>query len=104
MDWKGAFGTMKIAALARVKDQFSAYVRESQASPVIITRNGKPVALLTGIRDEDDLDSLLLANNPRFLQILEEARQRVRQTGGMKSGDFWKAVERRRKSAHAKTP
>ena len=48
---------MKIAAFARVEDQFSAYVQESQASPVIITKNGKPVALLTGIRDEDDLDS-----------------------------------------------
>ena len=75
---------MKIAALATVKDQFSAYVQESQTSPVIITKNGKPVALFTGIRDEDDLDSLLLANNPRFLQILEEARQRTRQTGGVK--------------------
>ena len=90
---------MKIAALATVKDQFSAYVQESQASPVIITKNGKPVALLTGIRDEDDLDSLLLANNPRFLQILEEARQRVRQTGGVKNKDFWKNVEQRRKAS-----
>jgi len=79
---------MKIAALAKVKDQLSAYVRESQASPVIITKNGKPVALLTGIRDEDNLDNLPLANNPRFSQILEEARQRVRQTGGMKSEAF----------------
>jgi antitoxin (DNA-binding transcriptional repressor) of toxin-antitoxin stability system len=76
---------MKIAALATVKDQFSAYVQESQTSPVIITMNGKPVALFTGIRDEDDLDSLLLTNNPRFLQILEEARQRTRQTGGVKN-------------------
>jgi prevent-host-death family protein len=93
---------MKIAALAKVKDQLSAYVRESQASPVIITKNGKPVALLTGIRDEDNLDRLPLANNPRFLQILEGARQRVKQTGGMKSEAFWKNVEHRRKSANAK--
>ncbi len=93
---------MKIAALAKVKDQLSAYVRESQASPVIITKNGKPVALLTGIRDEDNLDSLPLANNPRFLQILEGARQRVKLTGGMKSESFWKNVEHRRKSVNAK--
>ena len=33
----------------------------------------------------------IVVNNPRFLQILEEARQRIKQTGGMKSGDFWKA-------------
>ena len=93
---------MKIAALATFKDQFSAYVQESQTLPVIITKNGKPVALFTGIRDEDDLDSLLLANNPRFLQILEEARQRTRQTGGVKNKGFWKNAERRHKSTPAK--
>ena len=32
---------------------------------------------------EDDLDSLLLAHNPRFVQLLEEARARVRVTGGV---------------------
>jgi acyl-CoA thioesterase FadM len=31
----------------------------------------------------DDLDSLLLTHNPRFIQLLEEARQRVRTTGGI---------------------
>jgi len=87
---------MKIAPLAEVKDHFSAYVQESQKSPVIVTKNGKPVAVLTGIRDEDDLESILLAHDPRFLQILEEARQRVQRTGGIKSQDFWKAVARRR--------
>jgi prevent-host-death family protein len=92
---------MKTVAITTVKDQLSAYVQEAQTSPVIITKNGKPVALLTGIRNEDDLDSLLLANNPRFLQILEEARQRVKQTGGVKDKDFWKAVERCRKATSA---
>ena len=67
---------MKTVAITTVKDQLSAYVREAQTSPVINTKNGKHIAMLTGIRNEDDLDSLLLANNPRFLQILEEARQR----------------------------
>ncbi len=93
---------MKIAALATVKDQLSAYIQASQTSPVIITKNGKPVALLTGISDEDDLDSLLLAHNRRFLQILEEARERVKRTGGVKSEDFWKEVERRHKSTRGR--
>jgi len=41
-----------------------------------------------------------VVNNPRFLQILEEARQRARRTGGVKGEDFWKAVDCRRKSTH----
>jgi hypothetical protein len=44
--------------------------------------------MLIAIEDEDDLDGLLLAHNPRFLQILEEARQRVRATGGVPLDDF----------------
>ncbi len=79
-----------------VKDKFSAYVEASQESPVVVTRNGKPVAMIVAIRDEGDLDSLLLAHNPRFLQILEEGYRSVRETGGVKSEDFWKEVKRRR--------
>ncbi len=86
---------MKIAPLAQVKDQFSAYVEESQKTPIIITKNGKPVALLSGIHEDDDLDGLWLAQNPHFIKIIQQARERVRRTGGVKSKDFWKTVERR---------
>jgi len=74
---------MKIAPLAEVKDHFSAYIDESRESPVVVTRNGRPVAMIISIDDEDDLDSLLLAHNPRFVHLLEAARQRVRVTGGV---------------------
>jgi prevent-host-death family protein len=89
---------MKIAPLAQVKNKLSAYVNESRDSPVIITKNGRPVALLTGIDENDDLDSLLLAHNPRFLEILKEARIRVLKTGGIKHKDFWKQMAKRRQA------
>ncbi|MBE2234859.1 MAG: type II toxin-antitoxin system Phd/YefM family antitoxin [Anaerolinea sp.] len=79
---------MKIAPLAEVKDRFSAYIDESHESPVVVTRNGRPVAMLIAIEEDDDLDSLLLVHNPRFLQLLEEARQRVRVTGGVSLAEF----------------
>ncbi len=90
---------MKIAPLARVKDQLSAYIVESKKSPVIITKNGKPVALLTGLDPDVDLDTLVLAHNPRFMQMLDEARERVRQTGGIPSKEFWAGVKKRRARA-----
>lgn len=43
--------------------------------------------------DEDDLDALLLAHNPRFVQLLEEARQRVRVTGGMSPAELRRRLE-----------
>jgi prevent-host-death family protein len=84
---------MKIAPLAEVKDHFSAYIDESRESPIVVTRNGKPVAMIIAIEDEDDLDSLLLAHNQRFVQLLEEARQRVRMTGGITLAEFRRQVE-----------
>ncbi|MEZ4660982.1 MAG: type II toxin-antitoxin system Phd/YefM family antitoxin [Caldilineaceae bacterium] len=84
---------MKIAPLAEVKDRFSAYIDESKESPVIVTRNGRPVAMIIGIEDADDLDSLLLTHNPRFLQLLDEARARVRVTGGVSLAELRQRLE-----------
>ena len=89
---------MKTATLSQVETRLSAYIRAAQKSPVVITKRGKPVALLTGLNEDDDLDTLVLAHNPRFRQILGDARARVRRTGGIKSADFWKQVEQRHKS------
>ena len=35
---------MKIASVAEVKARLSAYLRASEEGPVVVTRNGKPVA------------------------------------------------------------
>ena len=60
-----------------------------------MTRNGKPVALLTSIGEGDDLDSLLLAHDPKFIRLLEQARQRVRAGRYLTSAQFWGEVRRR---------
>lgn len=90
---------MKIAPLADVKAKFSAYVDASRKEgPVIITRNGKPVAVLIAPVDEDDLESLVLARSPRFLARIERARRSIREGKGLTGSQFWAAVEERRRS------
>jgi antitoxin (DNA-binding transcriptional repressor) of toxin-antitoxin stability system len=79
---------MKIAPLTDVAEQFRSYIDDSKKSPVIVTDNGKPVAMIVAIEEDDDLDRLLLAHNPRFLQLLEESRQHVRVTGGLSLTEF----------------
>jgi prevent-host-death family protein len=74
---------MKIASLAEIKNKLSFYVNSARESPVIITRNGKPVAAIITIQDEDDLDSLMLAHSPRFQKLLADADERIRSTGGI---------------------
>ncbi|MDQ7840825.1 MAG: type II toxin-antitoxin system Phd/YefM family antitoxin [bacterium] len=91
---------MKIAPLADVKAKLSAYVDTSEKEgPVIITRNGRAVAVLIAPKDEDDLETLVLARSPRFLARIERARRSIRQGKGLTEAEFWKAVEDRQGSA-----
>ena len=87
---------MKIAPLAEVKDRLSAYIDAARESAIVVTRNGKPVALLTPIREDDDLDRLLLAHDPQFVRLLERARERVRGGRYLTSAQFWRQLRRRR--------
>jgi len=52
---------VKIASIAEVKAHLSAYVNASEAELVVITRNGKPAAVLLPIEDDAELERLALA-------------------------------------------
>lgn len=87
---------MKIAPLAEVKDRLSAYIDAAKDSAIVVTRNGKPVALLTSILEDDDLDSLLLTHDRKFVRLLAEARERVRTGQYLTNEQFWRELQRRR--------
>ncbi len=84
---------MKIAPVAELKAQFSAYLRSSAEGPVVVTRHGKPVAVLLSIEDEEELERLVLAYTPKFQGILEAAREQIRETGGIGHEEFWQEME-----------
>jgi len=85
---------MKIAPLVDVKDNLGAYVDECETGePVVITREGNPVAVLLAPVDDDDLERLILARSPRFQALLEKSRQSIRAGKGLSRTEFWKAVE-----------
>lgn len=88
---------MNIASLAEVKARFSEYVKKTQEGPVVVTKNGRAVAVLVGIRDDDELERILLAHSPKFQAMLDEAEQRIQETGGIKHEEFWRAIEEREK-------
>ena len=88
---------MKIVPLADVKARLSAYVDEcADGGPVIITRNGRPVAVLLAPADEDDLERLLLARSPRFQALLAKSRRSLAKGKGLSRDEFWQAVRRQR--------
>lgn len=84
---------MKIAPIAEIKAQFSAFVKASEESPVIVTKNGKPVAVLLGISDEDEIERLVLAYSKKLRAVLDAAEQRIRETGGIAHDEFWQQID-----------
>jgi len=84
---------MKIAPIAEIKAHFSAYLKESEKGPIVVTKNGKPVAVLLGLADEDEIERLIMAYSPRFQAILSRGRQEIQQTGGIAHEEFWREVK-----------
>ena len=87
---------MKIAPLADVKARLSAYLDQAESEgPVIITRNGKAVAVLIAPQDDDDLERLVLSRSPRFQALLERSRRSLQAGRGLSADDFWRTVRQR---------
>jgi prevent-host-death family protein len=84
---------MRIASVADIKTQFSAYLKASAGGPVVVTRNGKPVAVLIGIQDEDEIERLLMAYSRRLRAILEKSRRQIREGHGIGHEEFWTEIE-----------
>jgi prevent-host-death family protein len=84
---------MIIAPLADVKARLSAYLEESSTKgPVVITRNGRAVAVLLTPANDEDLESLVLSRSPQFQKILNRSRQSIKAGKGLLGEDFWEAV------------
>jgi prevent-host-death family protein len=88
---------MKIAPLADVKARFSSFVKESEEGPIIVTRNGKPVAMLLSIGDEEEIDRMVLAYSPKFQRILRAAKQQIRDDRSIKHQEFWRELKAKAK-------
>ncbi len=84
---------MKIASVADVKAHFSTFLKDSKKGPVVVTRNGRPAAVLLSVEDEDELERLAMAYSPKLQKILSLARQQIKAHGGIPHVDFWKEVE-----------
>ena len=84
---------MRIASVAEIKAKFSGYLKASEQGPVVVTKNGRPVAILLSIKDEDEIERMMLAHSPKFKSILDLAEQQIREGKGIKHEDFWQEIE-----------
>jgi prevent-host-death family protein len=81
---------MKIASIAEVKARFSTFLKEGKQGPVVVTKNGRPAAVLLSVEDEDEIDRLIMAYSPKLQKILNLARRQLKEHGGLSHDEFWK--------------
>ncbi len=67
--------TIEISEIASLLEKY-----DKTAQPIILTRNGEPVAALFPIED-NDLETLSLSLNPKFISIIEKSRQSQQEEG-----------------------
>ena len=84
---------MRIAPVAEIKARFSSYLRASETEPVVVTRNGRPVAVLLSVEDDEELERLILAYSPKFQTILQTAGQQIREGKGIPHDEFWREMD-----------
>lgn len=65
---------MKVVALGRAKNELSAYVDAAQHDRVLVTRHGKPAAIIIGVEGEE-FEDLMTRSDPDFWRMIESRRK-----------------------------
>ena len=90
---------MKTVEISKATLPLSDYTKGIKKEPVIITKEGRPVAALVSIPNAD-IEMVSLSNNPRFVALIERSRARQKSEGGISSEEMRRRLERPKKSVH----
>ena len=69
---------MKKRSMSEAKNDICSIIREAEKEEVLITRHGKPAAVVIGFHDEDDWFDYKIEHDERFLRKIAKAREEVR--------------------------
>jgi len=68
---------VKIQNIREVKEKLSRIVRDlPEEGSVIITKNGRPCAVLMPVTEDTDLEIVALSQNRRFWELFDASRAR----------------------------
>ena len=72
---------MKVIGIADTRESLASYAAEI-TEPVVVIRDGKPVAALVALEDTD-LEAVSLTTNPDFWNLIQRSRERHEAEGGL---------------------
>ena len=89
---------MKTASAAKIAAKFNDYLEASREQPVLVTRNGKPVAVLMAVQDKAEAEQLALGHLRSLRSVFEEAHEQIQKGGAIPHAQFWREVEQSRRT------
>jgi prevent-host-death family protein len=95
---------LKTASAAKIAAHFNDYLEASREQPVLITRNGKPVAVLLAVQDKAEAERLAVGRARTLRSIFEEAHEQIQKGGGIPHDQFWREVEQSRRAKRPAPP
>jgi prevent-host-death family protein len=87
---------VKTASAAKMAARFNDYLETSRDQPVLITRNGKPVAVLLAVQDKADAEQLAVGRSRSLRSVFEEGHEQIAKGGGIPNDQFWQEVAAKR--------
>ncbi|RME59026.1 MAG: type II toxin-antitoxin system prevent-host-death family antitoxin [Caldilineae bacterium] len=78
---------MKTLEMSQATQSLAEYAREVDKEPVVLTVEGRPIAVLVALENAD-LETVSLSTNPQFLALIERSRARQEAEGGVSAEEM----------------
>ncbi|MGH7833883.1 MAG: type II toxin-antitoxin system prevent-host-death family antitoxin [Candidatus Binatia bacterium] len=82
---------MKIASVKEVKNSLSRFLKTAEKEDVVITKNGRPTAVLHHL-GEDEIEDYLLEHDPKFRRKIERRWKEHLKKGGRSLEEILKGL------------
>ena len=69
---------MTTHTMTEAKNDICALIREAEDAEVVVTRHGKPAAVIIGFADDDAWFDYRLEHDERFLRKIAKARDQIK--------------------------
>ena len=84
---------MKTIDVTKATLPLSDYAKKIKKEPIVVTKEGKPVAALVGITNAD-VETVSLSSNPKFIALIERSRTKQKVEGGLSSEEMRRRLEK----------
>ena len=92
---------MKTVEFSKATLPLSDYTKEVKKEPVIITKGGRPIAVLVSIPNTD-IETVSLSYDPKFIALIERSRARQKSEGGISTEEMRRRLEKPKRSAYVR--